>query len=146
MKTYLTFVYSILVIPFISVACYSQSSESINTSKAGASSLDSINLVKRFVRNAKANEDSLTKFEALKLKVKPLQNDLKACETNRDALASELFFCKQDRNELATKLYKSDDRAVKYLRQRNRARWENWTWRGVAVYAAYQLIKTTIQR
>lgn len=108
--------------------------------------IDSISQVRRFVRNAHAIEDSLLKFEFLKIKAALTLNQLKACEVSRTGISADLLSCRSDLNTIAGKYARSDQRSAEYLKQRNRYRLENWGWRGLALFVIYQSIKSTIQR
>ena len=88
-----------------------------------------------------AIEDSIIRYESLKLQMRPIKNQLQHCEENRDRLASELYTAKQARDEMASKLYRSDDRAVAYLSQRNWSRLKTWLLRGALTGIGYQSLR-----
>ncbi|WP_177225874.1 hypothetical protein [Arsenicibacter rosenii] len=120
----------------ISSPCCGQFRNSTGTPKQ-VSSPDSVNEVAELVSNARAIRDSLTVFEDLKLRIKPIKSELERCREQNAALEVTGQKLRTAVNTMAEKYAQSDQRAADYRRQRNKARLEVWAWRVSAAAALY---------
>ena len=98
---------------------------------------DSLAVVNEFVGNARAIEDSLTKYTFAKKEINRLKAQKKEAEDGRDALAVKYQDCKLDAANYATNLYNVEDKLNK---ERNRRKWnqvQKWVMVGVTVGLTY---------
>lgn len=98
---------------------------------------DSLEVVNEFVRNARAIEDSLTKYNFAKKEIKTLRAQKKEAEDGRNNLAIKYQQCKLDAADYATNLYNVQD---KLGRERRKRRWnqvQKWVMVGVSLGLTY---------
>ena len=98
---------------------------------------DSLEVASEFISNARAIEDSLTKYTFAKKEINRLKAQKKEAEDGRDDLAVKYQACKLDAANYATNLYNAQDKLNK---ERNRRRWnqvQKWVMVGVTVGLTY---------
>lgn len=98
---------------------------------------DSLAVVREFVRNAKAIEDSLTRLYFARKEITTLKAQKREAEDGRDFLAVRYQACKLDAADLATQLYHTKDNLG---RERQKRRWnqvQKWVMVGVTAGLGY---------
>ncbi|WP_421830220.1 hypothetical protein [Larkinella sp.] len=102
---------------------------------------DSVSLIREAIRKAPAVLDSLVRYEFLKQRTGYLRADVQHCQAERLSLTLSMIKLRAERDSLKQVIIRKDP-----LRPRlQRARLENWGWRGLATLGIYLQLRSWLR-